>query len=292
MQKRRVLAVAWVCLLAASSSGVAQVDCASDGIATKLQVPFVRAHAPCGFQAREPDGSTSWGSSCSATSTGLTTCNGGHQVCSANSDCAQGGCLTYHFDDAGPCNEEADCPACSQNECGGSTCWPNNTPAVCTATVDAYDTSYQFGPKGSCTLLAKSKAVTNCADVEDAQGNPQGLPEGPCHVTYLSVRCKDILRGDGNPISGVQDDGFVLDLHPRITMEGSTILDLPRVRFYFSTPLDGAMEVEDNLAGALYYMFLLEDDVRLPTCSTIEILGAEIADPDDAIFATVGLAAH
>ncbi len=289
MNSRKVFTAAWLGVLIISGTAIAQVECTS-GVATKLKLPFVRTHAPCGYQARNADESLFWGPACSSAATGIKRCADSGQACEMDSECARSTCYdNASSEGVSGCDSQPDCGPCDGHEsCGGGTCQDSSTQA-CVAADDLYDTPYQFGPKGACTLSAKTKIVKDCASVENESGTTIGLPAGACQMTYLSAKCKDILRADGTtPIDAPDDNGFTLRVQTRLTIDGDTILDLP-LRFTFPGPLDGSMALKQNTAEPLARMFGAAH-AALPPCTTMQILKAEILDSDDRPFAVAGLA--
>jgi hypothetical protein len=286
---RRIFAAIAISLAAAS----AHAECTSSGVATKLKLPFIAAHAPCGYKGREADVTTSYGPACSTAATGLKSCYETVEVCASNSDCAPKACTDpmpgYSTEE--PCDSAADCGYCDAygNQCfdTSSSCFPFGNS--CVNADSAYDTGYRFGETGTCSFSAKSKVQSNCAAVTDRFGNRLGLPEGPCHVTYMSVQCKGLERQDGNPINGPTDGGFRLHMLARVTLDnGSTVVDLP---FFMSflAPEGGSLTLATSTAEQLNYMFG-PAEAALPPCTTIEIVSAEIMDPDGVVFARAGLA--
>lgn len=169
---------------------------------------------------------------------------------------------------------------------------PACAPLVVEGNFEGEDSTYSFSDKGGCSLSAKAKLVADCADLTDASDQSLGLPTGPCHVTYLKVKCSGILNSSGDPIDGFGDMGFSLSTLTRATLDDPlgndmTVIDFP-VNFFFSLPDKGKMELSTNSAEALIPL-VGADGAALPACTSLEIVSAEIQDAYDRTFARMGL---
>jgi hypothetical protein len=180
-------------------------------------------------------------------------------------------------------------------------------PACSTVSPDASSggaTPYEFNSHGGCKAKLTSKVVPDCSTVDDSSwGAPLGLPEGPCHITSISVECSGIER-DGIPIDWSEDDGWFLRVKLRLTVDdpdaGSvTVQDPPYpinagpitsgeedLHLRFNAPEDGSLTLKSTTAE----ISALEDRgvAALPTCINAQILGLQMLDPDGLPFATMG----
>ena len=149
-------------------------------------------------------------------------------------------------------------------------------------------TEYNYGPKGRCTVSLKAKLEKDCSAVNPA------LPSTACQVTYVQSKCSDVRKADGTGlIDAVSDDNWGLLLNLRVSGNDRiggdmTTIDLP-LRFRYSAPLEGEMEIDSNTAEVLLAQIGAET-AAIPACASVEIVSAAIVDPDDLIFAKPGLA--
>lgn len=154
---------------------------------------------------------------------------------------------------------------------------------------------YMFDPgKGSCSVQTQSKITPDCSQITDDNGDPLGLPVGPCHVTYVKGKCSGILQADGlTPINASDDAGWKLATLTRATLDDSTngdmtVLDFP-VSFPFDDPSNGKISVSGNSAEALSQI-VSPTSAALPTCTQLEIVNVWVRDSSSnhAIFASLG----
>jgi hypothetical protein len=292
MKRVQILFCSGTLALVASISAHAQ--CPASGVGTKLKLPLVRVHAPCGYKGREADTTTAWGPVCSTATSYRTECRASPgERCASNADCSETVCQTYEvsFEKTGAqCDTNMDClPTCNSDFCHDIMCANSSSfgsGAICTSSY--LDSTYEFDTGSRCVLSARSKAEKDCAAVKDKNGNSLGLDPGPCHMTYINASCSGVVRADGTPISA-DDETFALRLSLRFALDdGSTTLDFP-FELPFSTPVEGSMSLGTTTAEALSSRF---DDRELPPCTAVEIVGATIIDPLDRPFATIGLATH
>jgi hypothetical protein len=149
-------------------------------------------------------------------------------------------------------------------------------------------TSYQYAADGGCQVKFASKLARDCASIEDSDGNPLGLPPGPCHVSRITAKCKDII--DGNDILiGDDDSGWTVAMILRASIDDETngpmtVIDLP-VSFEFGSPERGDMKLVGLSAEPLQ-----ELGVFLPACTVLQIMKLEIRDPQGYPFAGMGVA--
>ena len=156
--------------------------------------------------------------------------------------------------------------------------------------VDGEATAYSFGDKGGCTIQTQAKLVSACEDVEGSDGSPLGLEPGPCHITYVKGKCKDIVDGAAVPIDG-DDIGWGFATLSRASLDDETnhdmtVIDFP-VTFAFGTPSNGGMKISSNSAEALSPL-VGANNAELPTCTSIEIVDVTIKDPLGLPFAKLG----
>ncbi len=155
-------------------------------------------------------------------------------------------------------------------------------------------TGYILDPqKGSCDAQTQAKLEKDCAELEDANGDPLGLPTGPCHVTYVKSKCKGILQADGvTPINANDDAGWSLATLTRSTFNDATngdvtVIDFP-VTFAYQDPDNGKIKVDSSSAEALAAILVDPSGAALPTCSTLQTIKITIKDPAGLPFATMG----
>lgn len=155
-------------------------------------------------------------------------------------------------------------------------------------------THYLFDPRsGKCTVQTKAKIENDCAVLEDAGGDPLGLPAGPCHVTYVKARCQGIVKSDGwTPINAPEDTGWSLFALSRLSINDPTsgditVIDLP-LTFMFGDPANGRIKLDGSSAEALATMLVGISDAALPTCTSLEISRLAVKDPDGLRFAVMG----
>jgi hypothetical protein len=156
--------------------------------------------------------------------------------------------------------------------------------------VDGEATAYTFGPKGSCTVQTQAKLVSACEEVEGSDGSPLGLEPGPCHITYVKGKCKDIVDGSAVAIDG-DDAGWGFATLSRASLDDETngdmtVIDFP-VTFAFGTPSNGGMKINSNSAEQLSPL-VGANNAELPTCTSIEIVDVTIKDPLGLPFAKLG----
>jgi hypothetical protein len=156
------------------------------------------------------------------------------------------------------------------------------------AEINELETLYNYGSEGSCEVTIASKLVRDCASVEDSSGNPLGLPPGPCHVSRIRAKCKEIV--DGNEVLiGDDDSGWTVATIVRASIDDEangpmTVIDLPLV-FEFAAPKLGEMKLVGLSAEPLQ-----ELGVFLPACTVVQIVKLEIRDPQGYPFAGMGAA--
>jgi hypothetical protein len=146
--------------------------------------------------------------------------------------------------------------------------------------------AYNYARDGGCNVKIASKLARDCASVEGADGNPLGLPAGPCHLSQVKAKCKEIVDSLDTLI-GDDDTGWTLWVLLRASIDeetnGSmTVVDLP-VSFQFETPNLGDMKLATLTAEPLQDL-----GVFLPACTVLQILSVEIRDPEGNSFATMG----
>lgn len=155
-------------------------------------------------------------------------------------------------------------------------------------------TPYMFEPRsGKCNVQTKAKIEKDCAVLEDAGGDPLGLPAGPCHVTYVKARCQGIVKDDGlTPINALEDAGWSLSALSRLSINDATsgditVIDLP-LTFMFGAPANGQIKLDSSSAEALATMLVDISDAALPTCTSLGISNLAVKDPDGLRFAVMG----
>jgi hypothetical protein len=147
---------------------------------------------------------------------------------------------------------------------------------------------YEYAREGGCNVKIASKLARDCSSVQGADGNPLGLPAGPCHLSHVKAKCKEIVDGF-NTLIGDDDTGWTLWVLLRASIDeetnGSmTVVDLP-VSFQFETPNLGDMKLATLTAEPLQDL-----GVFLPACTVLQIVQMEIRDPEGNSFARMGLA--
>jgi len=189
----------------------------------------------------------------------------------------------------------AGCP--STEHAGINTQTGGSTPACSPVMVKKLEgdaTPYVLDPqKGGCDVQTQAKLEKDCAELTDANGDPLGLPTGPCHVTYVKAKCKGVLQADGvTPINANDDAGWSLATLTRSTFNDATngdmtVIDFP-VTFTFSDPDKGKMKINSSSAEALAAILGDVSGAALPTCSTLQTIKLTIKDPNGLPFATMG----
>lgn len=287
------------------------------GSATRLRVPMVRSYQPCGWwDGTAPSTASEAGvGACAPISpTGYVV----PSVCSLDGRACSGAdpaeCPTwlerkycrycgmvypwerppvYVCATNGLCSSLSDCGASPNPDLALADC-SSDGMNVCTHDIDSVPpTPYRFRPSGACALSARSTVEKDCSRVSGTAGVPLGLPQRPCHVTTLRVRCQGILAGDGSTPIGQLDQGWMLRTLTRATFDDPisgdmTQIDFP-VWFSFDTPVRGAIELEVNSAEALT-PYVGATGAALPPCAHIQPLSVEIRDPWSRTFAIPGLA--
>ncbi|MBI5506238.1 MAG: hypothetical protein HY899_15690 [Deltaproteobacteria bacterium] len=189
----------------------------------------------------------------------------------------------------------AGCPSTEHASINSST--GGGTPACAPVTVKKLEgdaTPYILdAQKGSCDVQTKAKIEKDCALLEDANGDPLGLPAGPCHVTYVKSKCKGVMKSDGvTPIDAQNDAGWSLATLTRSSFNDATngdvtVIDFP-VTFAYGDPNNGQIKVDSNSAEALAAILVDPNGAALPTCSTLQTIKITVKDPDGLPFATMG----
>ncbi|MBI5504272.1 MAG: hypothetical protein HY899_05700 [Deltaproteobacteria bacterium] len=155
-------------------------------------------------------------------------------------------------------------------------------------------TPYVFDShKGRCDVQTKAKIVEDCAVLEDAGGDPLGLPAGPCQVIGIKAKCQGILRTDGaTPIDAPLDAGWSLPTLVRWTFNDAasgdvTLIDFP-ITFAFKDPSNGQIKLDTNSAQALAAILVDVSGAAMPTCASVQILRVGVKDPSGLYFAELG----
>ncbi len=156
--------------------------------------------------------------------------------------------------------------------------------------VDGEATEFSYGPKGGCTVGTQAKLVAACEDLEAADGTPLGLQSGPCHITFVKGKCKDIVDGTNAAIDET-DLGWGFATLSRASFDDDTngdmtVIDFP-VTFAFGVPKNGGMKIKANSAEALMPL-VGPNNSELPDCTSIEIVDVTIKDPLGLPFAKLG----
>lgn len=188
----------------------------------------------------------------------------------------------------------AGCPSTEHpiinTQTGGGT--PACNP-VLPAGVAGEATAYLFDPvKGGCDVQTKSKIEKDCALVNDVNGDPLGLPPGPCHITYVKAKCKGVMEDATTPINANNDAGWSLATLTRSTFNDATngdmtVIDFP-VTFAFEDPNNGQIKMSSNSAEALSKILTDISGAALPTCTQLETISIVIKDPLGLPFAVMG----
>lgn len=268
----------------------AQAQCDFNAVsATKLRVPLVRDLAACPSSQHPAPNTTALlavgpppTEACAPVLVNdLDQCAISHEICETDASCPAKVCDVLALNAGAGCDIDA--------ECDGDLCIaaPGNT---CSGT--GLVTAYRFGPKGGCTLSARSKVEKDCSKVKDGGGDLLGLAPIECHVSYVSVRCKDILRSDGSPADGIADQGFTITGRVQATIDDATNNDLSLIEFpitfYFSDPDQGSMSITTSSAEMLLPLVGTTNSA-LPPCTQINLVNVKMRDPDSRPFASVGM---
>lgn len=184
--------------------------------------------------------------------------------------------------------------------CGGTETGAPNTSTeggtqacepVVPAAVDGDSTLYTYDVKGGCSIKTQAKLVKDCSALTDSAGNSLNLQAVPCHVTFVSSKCKGVLGTDGVTPIGGGDDGFSLATLSRATLADATngdmtVIDFP-VTFLYSTPSNGSMSVDSSSAEALIPL-VGTNNADLPPCTEVAVVDVTIKDPLGLPFAKLG----
>ena len=187
-----------------------------------------------------------------------------------------------------PCPSTNHPTANTETEGGTDACTPVTPPEV-----DGDSTLYSYGPKGKCTAATSARLLKDCSAVVDSNGAPLGLDAVPCHVTFVTSKCSDVLGIDGLTPIGSGDDGWSLATLSRATLADNTngdmtVIDFP-VSFSYSTPDKGKMEIDSSSAESLIPLVGVAN-ADLPSCTSIEIVDTIIKAPGGYPFARLGSA--
>lgn len=169
---------------------------------------------------------------------------------------------------------------------------PACDPAAPASAGGGGGSTYSFGEKGSCTFETRTKVERDCAALEDAAGEPLGLPAGACHVTSVKCTCKGVVQADGvTPIRADQDGGWSLSVVARFSIDDPdsgdvTLVDLP-MEFLFDDPNNGTLKLLSSTAEALPAI-MGATAAALPTCTQMQIIRATLDDPQGQPFAKLG----
>jgi len=155
----------------------------------------------------------------------------------------------------------------SQTGTGVPTCSP---PSSEESVYDFSDGSYCY-----FTLLAKHEDPCST-----------GLSR-PCTGVTGRLICTDITQPGGNGTIPAHDDGWVLGMVVRATVDDfdngdMTVIDFP-VRISLPRPHGGTLEDDFRFGSNL-----LDMSTFLPGCAQIEIVHLTLWDPDGVAFATRG----
>jgi hypothetical protein len=159
----------------------------------------------------------------------------------------------------------------------------SGTPA-CAPVVALSD--YDFGPKGRCTMQLKSVRFEPC---------PFGSAPS-CTNPELKLKCASILDPLGEPIDGDAAALWSLRLRLRMTFddEGSgdmTTTDLTAVAI-IPPGSRGKLRLSAPYNEAVGNAFLPCFDpvlgCALPGCTSLEIIGVRLYDPDQRPFGAIG----
>jgi hypothetical protein len=271
-------AVLAVFLFPASASALCDFNLAPS---KQAKVSLVRAYAVCPYSNdnTQTDGGT--GACAPVAAFEEKFCSESTEPCEDDSDCPAASCGTIGpFGDDRACVSNADCTSGLCTVYGSNTC-----------VTGSGATTYKFDPKGGCTLSVKAKLVEDCSTVPSGQMSP--LQPGACHVTYLTGKCRGVLRADDARVEAPDDNGWHLKTLTRVTfaqpLNGDmTQIDFP-VTFAFSDPAGGSFSLKANSAAALTPL-VGTNNADLPTCTQIEFLEATLRDPQGRVFARPGVA--
>jgi hypothetical protein len=149
-------------------------------------------------------------------------------------------------------------------------------------------TDYNYGLDGRCLVRLAAKLASDCSSIDGSDGEPLGLPSGPCHVSRMYSKCQGIQTYDGFPI-GEDDAGWTLRMTLRASIDDETsgamtVIDLP-VSFAFHEPEDGAMKLDVLTAEQMHDL-----GVFLPPCTVLQFMNVYIHDPLGYRFAAIGMA--
>ncbi|MFN2427761.1 MAG: hypothetical protein ABR587_15095 [Candidatus Binatia bacterium] len=186
--------------------------------------------------------------------------------------------------------------ACPSTENPASNTATDGGTEACTPVtprqIEGQGTLYNFSSKGGCTVQTQAKLVSDCSEVEDANGTPLGLDVGACHITFVKAKCKGIQQSDeATPIDSPDDIGWSLATLSRATLadDGNgdmTVIDFP-VTFGFDQPKKGGIKLKGNSAEELKAI-VGANNADLPECTSIEIVDVIIKDPAGLPFARLG----
>jgi len=161
---------------------------------------------------------------------------------------------------------------------GGGT--PGCTPPTPTS-------EFLFGPKGSCTLVVKSRIETPCSDgFGDSCANPA-----------IKLTCRDVREPDGQTgIHGKQagdsGTGWGLKAVARVTLDDpvvgdTTVVDFP-ARFAIP-PAKGFGKLKLRTSAQIFLEGFFQDQMALlAPCSALEFKSVAVVDPDGNVFAVMG----
>jgi len=159
-------------------------------------------------------------------------------------------------------------------------------------------TAYMFGGNNSgCKVTINAYKRTNCATNYSSWfgGANLGLPTGPCQATRVRLSCRGIRQADGvTPISTI-DQGFSLVLLLRISLNDKdggdmTALDVPISVVAPIAPSPGRLTLNTSLQALLVPIAGFGPaGAALPTCTSIQLVEARLADPFGRPFAEVGV---
>jgi len=142
--------------------------------------------------------------------------------------------------------------------------------------------SYEFGPKGGCSIKVQAKLLENC---------PSFNPE-PCQEYTFKGLCRDIRNADGSPIdAGTGATTWQIQLKGRGTSNGGSGSDAT----YQDTGSDPGnpwnLPSETPKGGSVKWKYSpckMFPCSMPPGCSSSEILKIELVDPDGNTFAVPG----
>ncbi len=180
----------------------------------------------------------------------------------------------------------AECPSTqvSSPNNASNTGLPSCSPVLAKALDDdPFDLpEYEYGPKGSCSVKVKNKVVNDCSLLKGSDGLPLGLAPGePCYNNAIQVKCKGIVRDDGETkIDGVQDTGWVLSINAKASLNDSvggdmTPTPLP-VQFAMPAPRNGGFKAKVSSAELVAG---LGPGASLPPCTAIATISIRLKSP-------------